>query len=673
MQFRTQAVRWIQPQPTPAKLAVLLAATLTVAQAAPPVVGLWRFNEGSGTNVLDSSGLNNNGSLQTDTGTAPTWVSGQAGFGGALQFSNDGSSHNYVEIPGSSSLQVGLTATNAWTITAWAYEDSGGTGDFIASYGRILVIDDGQAFQLESGASGDAQLYTWSRAAAAWQLGWGVGDSVSPLLDQWEHWAVVYDGVNLTVYRNGNQGSAGGVASNPVTAALAYPGYAGRIRLGTELGQSGNRNWNGKLDDVAVFAGALTQDEIRQVMSGDFSAHLGGPARIVSQPQPTTGALGQTATFGVAAQGQPPLAYQWYFNGTNLLAGATSAVLQLTNVSLSEAGYYSVVVSNPSGRQTSLPALLTIRSAEPQLVGLWRFNEAAGTNAADASGHGNNGVFLGDGGNLPEWIPGQTGFGSALNFVNNGASHAYVGIPGSDSLKIGATTTDPWSITAWVCENGNGSGDFAASYGRVLVIDDGAAFQFESGASGDAEMYTWARANNPWQIGWGAGGNVAPLLNEWVHWAIVYDGANLLLYRDGNQGPNGGMASQPVVAQLGYAGYAGAIEIGSELGQDPSRQWNGAIDDVAVFQGALSPAQVQTVMSGDFSAFTPVSLTVTSANGMLTVSWPAAGAGSFLQAAGSLTSPAWGNIQATPTLTNGVYAVTLAPAAGATFFRLSGQ
>src|SRR5882762_4806814 len=95
------------------------------------------------------------------------------------------------------------------------------------------------------------------------------------------------------------------------------------------------------------------------------------------------------------------------------------------------------------------------------------------------------------------------------------------------------------------------------AYGRILVLDDGTAFQFESGASGDAQMYTWARANTAWQLGWSAFPSVSPLLNQWVHWAVVYDGANLTLYRNGNQGAQGGTASTAVTAALGYAGYAG--------------------------------------------------------------------------------------------------------------------
>ena len=52
--------------------------------------------------------------------------------------------------------------------------------------------------------------------------------SVSPLLDQWEHVAVVYDGTNLTFYLNGGEAN-GGVASQAVTAALVVCRLSGIV------------------------------------------------------------------------------------------------------------------------------------------------------------------------------------------------------------------------------------------------------------------------------------------------------------------------------------------------------------------------------------------------------------------------------------------------------------
>ena len=648
------------------------------ASAAPSVVGLWRFNEGSGTNILDSSGLGNNGTLTGENGNVPAWVTGQSGFGGALYFTNNGSDHAYANIPGAASLMIGQTATNSWTVTAWVYENSNDTGNFVASYGRILTIDDGNAFQLESGASGDAEMYTWSELNTPWQVGWGTGSSVTPLLDQWVHWAVVYDGTNLVIFRNANQGPLGGISSTLVTAPLAFAGYTGAVLIGSELDQAANVNWNGMLDDVAVFTGTLTQQQISTVMAGDFTSFIGGPAGIVSQPQNQTVPQGSTTTFGVGADGQAPFQYQWYFNSTNKLSSAsnptaTNATLVLTNLQLNQSGLYSVAVSNSLEGIISQPAILSVFKAT--LVGLWRFNEGSGTNALDSSGLGNNGVLAGENGNVPAWTTGHSGFGGALYFTNNGTDHAYVAIPSNGSLAIGQTATNPWTITAWAYESSDGTGDFVANYGRTLVIDDGTAFQLESGASGDGELYTWARANGQWQIGWGIGNSVAPLLDQWEHWAVVYDGTNLSVYRNGNTGPNGGVASQPVSAPLGgYLGYQDGILIGSELAQTGDRTWNGMLDDVAVFNIALSESQIQTVMAGDFNAFIPQpQLSISNSSGNVVLSWPAVQSTFQLQSAPSLTSASWSKVLFPPPVQNGSsITVTLPIGTGPQFFRLIG-
>lgn len=81
---------------------------------------------------------------------------------------------------------------------------------------------------------------------------------------------------------------------------------------------------------------------------------------IVSSPSGRTATLGSAVQLSVYATGGRPLAYQWVFDGTNALSGATSAELQLVNVQLSQSGIYSVIVTNAMGSVTSSPAMLTV-------------------------------------------------------------------------------------------------------------------------------------------------------------------------------------------------------------------------------------------------------------------------------------------------------------------------
>jgi hypothetical protein len=83
------------------------------------------------------------------------------------------------------------------------------------------------------------------------------------------------------------------------------------------------------------------------------------PVSITGQPQSQTNIAGTTASFGVGASGTPSPAYQWQFNGASLV-GATGAGLVLSNVQLTNAGNYAVVVSNAAGSVTSAVASLTV-------------------------------------------------------------------------------------------------------------------------------------------------------------------------------------------------------------------------------------------------------------------------------------------------------------------------
>jgi uncharacterized repeat protein (TIGR03803 family) len=89
---------------------------------------------------------------------------------------------------------------------------------------------------------------------------------------------------------------------------------------------------------------------------------------ILTSPQDQTIDVGSAVDFVVSAAGRPPLAYQWLFNGTNAISGATFRTLHLDNIQLSNAGIYSVVVSNAFGAATSSPAALNVIAPPPVIL-----------------------------------------------------------------------------------------------------------------------------------------------------------------------------------------------------------------------------------------------------------------------------------------------------------------
>ncbi len=88
---------------------------------------------------------------------------------------------------------------------------------------------------------------------------------------------------------------------------------------------------------------------------------------ITAQPQGLTVNPGTNVTFSVTASGVVPLTYQWSLNASNIL-GATNSSLTLSNVQVSDAGSYSVLVSNNFGTVTSSNAALVVIQA-PTITG----------------------------------------------------------------------------------------------------------------------------------------------------------------------------------------------------------------------------------------------------------------------------------------------------------------
>ena len=96
-----------------------------------------------------------------------------------------------------------------------------------------------------------------------------------------------------------------------------------------------------------------------------FQQNLLAGRPVIHDTSPSqTVARGTTVTLTGSVSGLEPLVYQWRRGGTNL-TGATNSCLVLTNVTTSDSGSYSLLVTNSVGCAISSPGLLTVLNVQP--------------------------------------------------------------------------------------------------------------------------------------------------------------------------------------------------------------------------------------------------------------------------------------------------------------------
>lgn len=110
----------------------------------------------------------------------------------------------------------------------------------------------------------------------------------------------------------------------------------------------------------------VVSNSVGVVTSSSATLALLNPLPVITG-EPTSLSLfsGEDAVFSVTNTGRAPFAYQWFFNETNLLVGATASSLSLTNVQSSEEGTFQVVITNAFGAVTSTPAILVVSNTPP--------------------------------------------------------------------------------------------------------------------------------------------------------------------------------------------------------------------------------------------------------------------------------------------------------------------
>jgi len=225
---------------------VIAIGLMPTHAAQAELLGWWRFDEGSGITVNDSSGNDHHGTVQ---GT-PEWGFGPAGFGGALDFSQTQGAYCGVFDPtggtgtftltfwclwdGTQSIQHFCTKSNGWgaTTAMFQIEVKGGHSD-PARVNRLHL-----AYQ---GAPQQAVLHVIPQ-------------------NEWCHNALVFDGTHATSYFNGED------LEGPQPTGIG-PDVDAPIIIGASHAAEG-RTLMGLMDDVRLFSEVLPAERIRSIMQG---------------------------------------------------------------------------------------------------------------------------------------------------------------------------------------------------------------------------------------------------------------------------------------------------------------------------------------------------------------------------------------------------------------------
>ncbi len=150
---------------------------------------------------------------------------------------------------------------------------------------------------------------------------------------------------------DGHSGVAEMKFSNDGTSWTAYENYAA-TKSGWDLfANGGNTNAGTKTVYVRYKDNAGNESAVFL----DTILYSPAPTIIFELTDDIVSFIGGSANLAVVAEGFPPLAYQWKFNGA-AISGATDATLTLTNLQINQSGLYNVTVSNPYGSVSSAGA-----------------------------------------------------------------------------------------------------------------------------------------------------------------------------------------------------------------------------------------------------------------------------------------------------------------------------
>ena len=216
---------------------------------------------------------------------------------------------------------------------------------------------------------------------------------------------------------------------------------------------------------------------------------------------------------------------------------------------------------------------------DPDLVAWWKIDEGIGKRALDWSGHGNHVIFFD-----PIWTePGR--YGNAA--VNLNGRYGSI-----QNLRYAASDLTEVSVCAWV-RTTSGSDQY------IVSLDRDNYFRLEINGSGaGAGQVGWDVMTSSGQVDYGSVTRVDD--GKWHHVTGVFDNGLLTIFIDGVAEPSttGGQTFGSGNTRYGFIGANSEATSfdGSRGGGGPV---TGEVDEIRIYQRALTQAEIFLVMRGD--------------------------------------------------------------------------
>jgi len=269
-------------------------------------------------------------------------------------------------------------------------------------------------------------------------------------------------------------------------------------------------------------------------------------------------------------------------------SGISTTSYAATGLAVNTRYFWHVNATNSGGTSAySTPFNFTTLPAPAGLVAAYAFDEGSGTTVADKSGNNLTGTING-----AAWTAGGK-YNSALSF--NGTS-AYVDLGNPALLQL----TGSMTVSAWVNAAANPPDD-----GQIVAkSNDASGWQFKT--TPDTGPETFGIAVSPTATGHAQRyTTTVRALNTWYYVAGVYDATAKTLSTYVNGVLNNGTLSGTVAATQVNA--AVNVNIGRRLttGTTGGFYFNGLIDEVRIYNRALSQAEIQADMNTPLGTPTP--------------------------------------------------------------------